>query len=227
MPHTGLSKWWSIFVVLIASAAGFAQAEHQSATLVVNGRSGKAAIRQENGHTYVDLAALAQIGDGSVSFTADRILLTFPASAPAVEAPKPPDETTLSRDFMKAGFEEIALLREWGAAVGYAIQNGYPVQQQWAANYREQAANGLRLASVAASTNGDKSAQQLLSNEFDGVRQWSDRLVEASQKMNTAKYSMSPNSLREEPDTQKLIACWHSLGSMLGSGSFQDDDSCH
>ncbi len=221
------SKWWGIFVVLIASAAGFAQAEHQSATLVVNGRNGKVATIQENGHTYVDLAALAQVGDGSLSFASNQIVLTLPASASAVEAPKAADDTTLSREFMKAGFEEIALLREWGSAVGNAIQNGYPVQQQWATNYREQAANGLRLASVAAATNGDKSAQQLLSNEFDGVRQWSDRLVEASQKMNTAKYSMSPNSLREEPDTQKLITCWHSLGGMLGSGSFQDDDSCH
>lgn len=226
MPHACPSKWWSIFVVLIASAAGFAQAEHQSATLVVNGRSGKAATLQLNGHTYVDLAALAQIGDGSVSFAPDRIILTLAASGSAVEVPKTPDDTTLSREFMKAAFEEIALLREWGAAVGYAIQNGYPIQEQWAANYREQAANGLRLASVAASTNGDKSAEQLLSSEFDGVRQWSDRLVQASQKMNTAKYSMSPNALRDEPDTQKLIACWHSLGSMLGSGTFQDDGSC-
>src|SRR5262249_22242467 len=127
----------------------------------------------------------------------------------------------------KAGIEEMGLLREWGAAVGYAIQNGYPVQEQWASNYRGKAANGLQMATAAASTTGDKSALQLLNNEFTGVSQWSDRLVQASKNMETAKYSMSPASLRQEPQTQKLITCWRFLGSMMGSGSFQDDDSCH
>ncbi len=121
----------------------------------------------------------------------------------------------------------IALLREWASPIGYAIQNGYPIQEQWVSNYREQAANGLRMASIAATTPADKNALQLLTNEFEGVKRWSDKLVEASQNMNTAKYSMSPGSLRNEPDSQKLIACWHFLGTMLGSGTFQDDNSCH
>ena len=221
---------WGLFALLVTSAIAFAQTTHSSSTVVVNGQSGNAGVIQDNGHTYVDVAALAQIANGSLSFKGNTIVLSLPASAganAAVEAPKTADDSSLSREFMKAGIEEMSLLREWGAAIAYAIQHGYPIQEQWAANYREQAATGLRNATVAASTGGDKNALQLLSNEFDGVRQWSDRLVRASQNMETAKYSMSPNSLREEPQTQKLIACWHFLGSMLGSGSFQDDDSCH
>jgi len=222
---------WSLFALLLTPGMAFAQASHGSSTVVVNGQSGKAAVIQDNGHTYVDVTALAQIANGSLSFKGNTIVLSLPAAPSGVnaaaQAPQPADDSSLSRDFMKAGIEEISLLREWGAAVAYAIQHGYPIQDQWVANYRDQAANGLRLATVAASTSGDKSALQLLSNEFDGVRQWSDRLVRASQNMETAKYSMSPNSLREEPQAQKLIACWHFLGSMLGSGSFGDDDSCH
>ena len=83
------------------------------------------------------------------------------------------------------------------------------------------------MAAVAATTPGDKSALQLLNNEYRGVRDWSNRLVEASKQMNTAKYSMSKGALREDPQSQKLIACWQFLGSMLSGGSFQDDASCH
>jgi hypothetical protein len=44
--------------------------------------------------------------------------------------------------------------------------------------------------------------------------------------MDTAKYTMSPGTMRAEPQAQKLITCWHFLGSMLVSGTFQDDSSC-
>ena len=227
MRQTGCRMYWAACALLFASLTSFAQ----TSTVVVNGQTGQATTIQQDGRTFVDVAALAQIANGSLSFKGKTIMLSLPAAsggatAPAA-APAASDDTALSRPFMKAGIEEIALLREWGAAVGYAIKNGYPIQEQWAANYREQAANGLRLASAAASTTGDNSTLQLLNNEFDGVRQWSDRLVEESKHMDTAKYSMSPDSLRDEPRTQKLIACWRFLGSVLGSGSFQDDDSCH
>jgi hypothetical protein len=45
--------------------------------------------------------------------------------------------------------------------------------------------------------------------------------------MDTAKYTTSPNALREDPLSQKLIACGHFLAQMLGSATFQDDASCH
>jgi len=222
--HSKVSR--TMLVLLLAAQALLAQAAHPKATLVINGQSGQAAVIQQNGRTFVDVAALAQIANGSLSFKGNTISLTVPSGSSSAPA-APADDAALSRGFMKAGIEVMASLREWGAAVAYAIQHGYPVQEQWAANYQAQAANALRMASVAASTTGDKNAQQLLSNEFDGVRQWSDRLVKESQNMETAKYSMSPDALRQEPQSQKLIACWRFLGSMLGSGSFQDDDSCH
>ncbi len=221
----------TLTVLLVTSGMAFAQVEHRSRTLVVNGHSGQAAVIQENGRTYVDLAALAQIANGSLSLNANRIVLTLPSatvSTPtSVESPSPADTSGLSRDFMKAGIEEIALMREWGSPVGNAVQNGYPIKEEWVTRYREQAASGLRLASVAASTNADRNALQLLSNEFEGVRDWSNKLVEAQKSMDMAKYSMSENALRNDPQSQKLITCWRFLASMLGSGSFQDDSSCH
>ncbi len=222
---------WILAVLLAASGMAFAQVERQSRTLVVNGHSGQATVLQDNGRAYVDLGALAQIANGSVSFAADRIVLTLPPStaggAVSAEPAEPPQQSGLSRNFMKAAIEEIALIREWASPMANAINNGYPIQEQWVDGYREQAANGLRLASVAATTDDDKNALQLLTNEFNGVTEWSSKLVKAQKNMDMAKYSMSPGKLRDEPLSQRLITCWRFLSSMLGSGSFQDDSSCH
>jgi len=141
--------------------------------------------------------------------------------------PPPAVENGLSRDFMRAGIEEIATMREWASTLAYAIQNNYQVTEDWAATYREQAANNLRVASAAASTDSDHKALQLLTNEFEAVRAWSSKLVEAKRSMDTAKYAMSPDALRNEPLSQKIITCGRFLASMLGSSTFQDDPSCH
>lgn len=226
-------RWVSskLLVLLVTPALAVGQGQQQSTTLSVNGKSGQVPVIQTSGRTYVDVEALARLANGSISFSDNGIALTIPSShsnAPAAaEAPPASDDPSLSRGFMKAGIEEIALLREWGAAVAYAIQNGYPIQAAWAANYQQKAAQGASMAEVAATTGGDKNALQLLTNEYHGVRDWSNRLVDASKNMNTAKYSMSPGALREDPQSQKLISCWQFLSSMLSSGSFQDDDSCH
>jgi len=216
-----------LFVLLFTSALAFGQ----STMLSVNGKSGQVPAIQKGGRTYIDVEALARLANGSLSFSDNGIALTIPSSSAsasaATEVPAATDDSSLSRGFMKAGIEEMALLREWGAAVAYAIQNGYPIQPAWAANYQQKAAQGASMAAVAATTAGDKNALQLLTNEYHGVRDWSNRLVEASKNMNTAKYSMSPGALRDDPQSQKLIACWQFLGSMLSSGSFQDDGSCH
>ena len=221
----------SLFALLFASVIAFGQAQQQSTMLVVNGKSGQVPVILTSGRTYVDVEALARLANGSLSFSDNGIALTIPSSlasaSAAAEAPTTTDDSSLSRGFMKAGIEEMALLREWGAAMAYAIQNGYPIQQAWAANYQQKAAQGAKMAEIAATTGGDKGALQLLTNEYHGVRDWSNQLVEASKSMNTAKYSMSPGALRDDPQSQKLIACWQFLSSMLSSRSFQDDSSCH
>jgi hypothetical protein len=128
---------------------------------------------------------------------------------------------------MRAGIEEFATMREWASTMANAVQNGYQITDEWAANYREQAANNLRLASAAATTEGDRKALQLLTNEFEAVKEWSNRLVEAKRSMDTAKYALSPGALRDEALSQKIISCGRFLAKMLGSSSFEDDPSCH
>ena len=127
---------------------------------------------------------------------------------------------------MTAAIEQMAQMREWASTLANAIQNGYPVADNWVNDYREQAAHSLRLATVAASTEADRKGLQLLNNEFEAVRKWSNKLVEARKSMDTAKYAMSANALQDEPLSQKIITCGRFLASMLASGNFQDDPSC-
>jgi hypothetical protein len=220
---------------LLLSRSAFAQADQHSRVLVIDGQSGQAAVVEIGGRAYVDIEGLRQITHGSLRFAANRIILSFPTSImgpPTTEAAAEPphspvNDSALSREFMRAGIEGIATMREWASTLGYAIQNGYQVTEDWAANYREQAAHSLRLASAAASTEADRNALQLLTHEFEAVRDWSNKLIRERKSMDTAKYALSANALRDDPASQKIITCGHFLGSMLGSGSFRDDPSCH
>jgi len=221
-------------LLVLSACLVLAQHHPQEQFLIVDGHPGQAPVIQSNGRPYVDLQSLVEITRGSLSYQAGRIVLNLPsamgppsaASSEPVVSP-PANENALSQDFMRAGIEEIATMREWASTLAYAIQNNYNVTEDWVAKYREQAAHDLRLASAAVTTEGDGRAMQLLTNEFEAVRSWSDKLVEARRRMDTAKYATSPGALRNEPQSQKIITCGHFLASMLGSGSFQDDPSCH
>ena len=225
---------FGIALPLLSSFTALAQHDQQASVLTVDGHHGKAKVIQNNGRPYVDLQSLVEITRGSLSYTEGRIVLHLPAAlnmsslSPAEPTvPIPTNENGLTQDFMRAGIEEIATMREWASTLAYAIQNNYLVTGDWVANYREQAANDLTLASIAASTEADRRALELLTNEFNALRTWSDKLVEAKQSMDTAKYAMSAGALRNEPLSQKIVTCGHFLASMLGSGTFHDDPSCH
>lgn len=218
------------------SGASFGQMKQQR-NVTVNSQNGTAEVIDQSGRLFVDVSALASIGKGSVSFNGAGIVLTFPAvgnrAATAGTADSPagpshaPNSSALSQEFMKAGIEEIARLREWATTLASAIRGGYGVTDEWVNGYRDQASQSLQLAEAATLTDGDRSAAQLLHHAFDLVQQWSDKLVAAKRSMDTAKYTTSPSALREDPLSQKIITCGRFLTQMLGSATFQDDASCH
>jgi len=195
-------------------------------SIVVNGHSGNAEVVQLGGKNYIDANALVRITQGALSFQGDQLILTLPMSQSSGEASGTSDPNALSREFMKAGVEEIALLREWASPLANAIENGFPITEQWVHGFRAKAADGLNLASVAATAAADRSAFELLNNEFHFVDAWSNKLLLAHESMDTGKYATSPNTLKNEPESQKIIACARAIESMLSSGTFQDDGSC-
>ncbi len=218
-------------ILLTLSAMMSGQMEENFRTLVINDQSAKVAVVQVGDRTYVDLKRIAQIAHGSISYEGNRIVLDVPCPstcAPMKMAePEQPTSVGLSREFVKAGIEEMSLMREWASTLANAVQNGYPITDNWVAGYRAQAQSGLAIASAAVSRDADRTAFQLLSTEFDNVQTWSNKLLDARMSMGAANYALSPDALRNEPLSQKIISCGRFLGQMFGSGSFQDDASCH
>jgi hypothetical protein len=221
-----------LLLILLSRGVAPAQVDPQNRRLVVNGKAGDATVVEINRRTYIDLETLVQIANGSVGFQGRQITLALPgseangrASSPGPEEPAGHDG--LTRNFMIAGIETIAQMREWASTMANAIQHGYGVTESWAADYQGKAADSLRQASASTSTNADRDALQLLTNEFRNVETWSNELLEAKKNMDTAKYSMSSNALRDEPRSQQIINCGHFLATMLGSAEFRDDPSCH
>jgi hypothetical protein len=217
-----------LLMLLIVPALALSQAAQQTRTLIVNGQSGQVTVVQMNGHAYVDLEALARVGNGSLGFKGNQITLSLPgpASLPPASAPAPantaPQNPGLSRGFLRAGIEAMSVVREWHSALANAIQNGFPLADNWLAGYRAQAATALRLASVAVSTDSDRSAFQLLTNGFNMMTKLSNQYAAKRQSLSY----ISPDALQNDPLDQQLLNCGHSLAAMVASGQFQDDGSC-
>jgi len=128
-----------------------------------------------------------------------------------------------SREFLKAGIEQMSTLREWHTALETAIQNGIPLSAGLLAPYRAQATTNLRLASVAATTPSDRSAYQLLSGEFQNMAKLSDKYVNLRANLTY----IAPDALQNDDLNKLIIACGRSLGAMAAAGQFSDDGSCH
>jgi len=221
-------------VLLVAPPIALSQVPGPRQTLIINGQSTQVPVIQLNGHSYVGLEALADAVHGSLSYAGNMIALSV--SVGSVNSPSPasmaPASTSssvassnpgFSREFLNAGIEQMSTLREWHTALATAIQNGIPLSTGLLAPYRAQATTNLRLASVAATTPSDRSAYQLLSNEFENMAKLSDKYL----KMRANMSYIAPNSLDNDALNQRIIACGHSLGSMAASGQFADDGSCN
>jgi hypothetical protein len=220
---------------LILSLAGTLAAQSTAPpdkTLVVNGKIVTAAVRQIDGHSYVDIEALAEITNAVVTIDANRIVLTIPVTepkpAPAATPIAIPAQTQLglSKEFARTAIAEVAEMREWRGAVGTMVNYGLAVSGTWAQDYHDRVDEGLRQATLAVLTEEDRSALQLLRNEFDALSGWANDIITARQNLNAAK-TIDPNALQNDPALAKITACSRFLNAMLVSGTFSDDGTCH
>lgn len=264
-------------------------------TLVVNGKTVEAGVRQIDGHSYVDVETLAQITNGAVFIEPTRVVLKIPASTPAsghapattsatttapaatatpaAAAPAPaatePTATAtvavpasaatndavaaaaaaaapvaasapaavpapaavqtpqgLSRTFASTAIAALADMREWRAAISTMITHGLAVSDGWAQGYRDQAQADLAQAEVAATTDADHNAVQLLRNEFGNLTSWTNGVLAARQDLNGAA-TIDPDALKNDTSLERIRSCSQFLNSMLVSGDFADNASCH
>ncbi|MGC0774887.1 MAG: hypothetical protein WB543_18270 [Candidatus Acidiferrum sp.] len=209
-------------MVLAVPVVAASQTGDESRTLLISGQGGEAPIVRMQGKSYVELEALARLTHGTLSFSGTQVTLTLPGSA-ATATTIAGEKSEFSREFLRAGIEEMAVIREWRIALVNAVQKGYAVTNDWIVYYQSPAAKDLRIASVAASTDSDRKAYQLLSNEFDNMKKLSDRFVDA----HTALNYTSVDALESDPLDQKILNCARSLAAMAASGQYVDDGSCH
>ena len=219
--------WPILLVLLIVPGLALSQAVQQSRTLIVNGKSGQVKVMEIDGRSYVDLESLARIGNGTLAFSGNQITLTLPSfaarTASAAAPSSPPANTGFSKEFLGASIEEMAVIREWRSALVNSLENNFPIREDWVDRYRGQASTSLGLASVAASTDSDRSAVQLLSNEFDNMKALSVKLLAERERAQ----HVSPEDLRNAPLNQNILTCARSIASMVVGGQFVDDGSCH
>jgi len=212
----------------ILSVAGILLAQSSpDRALFVNGKPAGTVV-QIGGRSYLDIDTVAQIMNGTVTVEANRILLVTPGREPGpsfnVGPPQPPQG--LSREFARSGIAELAEMREWRGAVGIILSYGSPVVGTWPQDYHDRVEADLQQAAVAASTAADQDALQLLRNEFANLSQWASDIVSARQALNATK-SVNPTAMQNDPALARISTCSSFLSSMLVSGVFADDPSCH
>lgn len=227
MQTNSTGKWWTLATLLTVPALALTLAAQQTSSLLISGQQGSAKVIQVQGRNYVEVEGLAKLTNGSLSFKGNQIVLTLPGSdgtppppADANAAPTPP--AGFSKDFLNAGIEAMAQVREWHTALRTAIERGLPLAQDWLGAYATNARQTLRLASVAINTDSDKDAYPFLASQFNNVKNLSDKYVAMAQSMNY----IAPNSLQSDPLEQKIQTCSHALSTMASSLQIVDDGSC-
>jgi hypothetical protein len=212
---------------LMLTGAAFAQNAPQKKTLVVNGRTADVAVLQIDGHSYVDLDTFARIMNAAVTFEPGRVILKFPAA----ESGAKPERTVpgLSKDFAKAGIFQLAEMREWKAAIASVIRSGV-AGGNWLGpllhDHRARAEASLGQTSLAAKTESDQKALQLLKNELTNLGEWDSNTQATIHSLN-AEQSVNPAATQNDPLLAKISECGNFLNAMLVDGEFADSPSCH
>jgi len=225
--------------MLVMSMAGMAQDSAQSAqgssaqgaaqgsVLVVSGHNGTVPVIHRNGRWYAEVEGLARVTGGSLGFQGSRIVLTLPtaAAAPPVQvAQAAPAPTGFSREFLRAGVEQMTVIREWRSAVENAVRTNNPVDESWVSYYRRMAQDRMGTATAVASTDADRRALPLLQNEMAMIGQLSDRFLDLRK---TLTY-VDPTTLDHDPLDQKITACAQGMAAMaVPGGPFEDVAACH
>ncbi len=228
--RSGIS-YFSLFGSVLLFAGILLAQDVPNRALIVNGKSAGMVV-QMGGHAYVDVETVAQFTNGSVTIEPNRIVLTFPApgssGAPSTGlSPLPPAPPPgLSRNFASLAIAELAEMREWRGAIGTILTYGAPVVGTWPQDYRDRVEADLEQAALAASTAADEDALRLLRNEYANLSRWASDIVATRQSMN-ATNTVRPDTLQNDPALAKISNCSRFLSSMLVSGVFADDQSCH
>lgn len=186
-------------------------------TLSVDGVPGEATTLTVRGKLYADVDAIVQLLGATQDRQGDRVVIYLPDRAPSDAA------TKLSPALIVAGVEFMTIVREWRQGIINATVNSTPFLVQWAGAHLRDADSKLALVSGAATTDGDRSAVELLLNESRMIRDFSDKYVEKRKD----SVGVFPDEIENDPLSQQILDCARGMASMAATHQFQDVPACH
>jgi hypothetical protein len=131
-----------------------------------------------------------------VKFETNQIVLIIPNSN--FDANSPQATAALSKDFASAGIATLPEMKEWKGVLGTMVTFGLAVDGSWAQIYHERVQTSMQQATVAASTNSDHNALQLLNTQFANLAKWESVFLAERQNHNGAR-SVAPNWRKMTP----------------------------
>jgi hypothetical protein len=212
----------TMMVLAAASYLANSQSAPDARTLSIAGHSESAKVLEVNGKSYVQVEDLARLTQGSLTFKANRILLTLPAEQAHSPVKALSATQGFSKEFIQAGIEQMSAIREWRITIVNSIQNNSPVSEEWVSELGRRAHKSLALAGTARSTEDDRNGYLLLAAEFSNMQKLSDRFLSRRKQM---QY-IDPRSIDNDPLDRQILACARSLASMAADNQFRDEASC-
>ena len=208
---------------LILSVSETVAQDTPTRTLSVNGKTVDAGVVLVEGRSHVDIESLAQAIGGSVTLGPNRIELTIPG--PPASPGRQTDEGML-KDFQRIAVFTLAEMRERRGAIGTLVTTGMPVAGTWSQDYHDRVEANLMQATLAASTESDHQALELLQHEYALLSKWADTVLGEREALN-AERTIDPNSLDNDQSLAKISKCDQFLSSMIVGGDLYDDPICH
>ena len=197
----------------------FANGAQINKTFTVAGHSGEIPVADIGGRSYIEIEALTRLANATLSFSGNQIIMTLhPSNTHVSTTPT----TGFTKEFLRAGIEQMSVIREWRSTLINAVQRGFPITDDWMKTFRDRAQHNLRLVSLAASSESDKNAVQLLTNELTNMQQLSARFVDA----NKSRIYVPADALDNDPLDRRIQDCGRSLAAMAASGQFVNDGAC-
>ena len=216
-----------VLLGIVLSLAGVLWAQRgPDKVLVVNGKTIESPVIQIDGHSYVNIETLAQITNGVIAVQPDRIVLTIRPEGSSAAPPPPPPPEGLSKEFAREAIAVLAEMREWRGAIGTTRSYNVPFTGTWPQDYHDHMESSLQHVAIAASTDSDHDALQLLGNDFENLSNWASEVIAERQALNATK-TVDPNMMQNDQALAKISSCSSFLSSMLVSGEFADSPSCH
>lgn len=213
-----------VSLFLVMNFLIFARPPGQERTLLINGYSGELPVLQKDGVLYVAVNALVKLTNASIAYRGNQIVLTLPPAPPDSQAiTRQGTRSEFSRVFLNAAIEQMAVIREWRSTLAMAVQRGYPITDDWTHLLSDKAQTNLALVSAALSTDSDRSAYDLLTNEYNYMSRLTEQFLDA----NRSRAYIRTDSLDNDPLNRQILMCAESLKAMAASGKFVDDGSCH